>query len=97
MEHTGYDHCDGGIITSNLADYAVPVNAGIHSVDIHFIDRPDPCIDAHIGARGVDEITVTGFAPAIANAIYHATGRRLRKMPIPPDNHARQAALVRLV
>ena len=85
MEHTVYDHRDGGIITSNLADYAVPVNADIHSIDVHFIDKPDPYIDAQIGARGIGEITVTGVAPAIANAIYHATGRRIRELPITPD------------
>lgn len=85
MEHTVYDNRDGGIITSNLADYAIPVNADIHSIDVHFIDKPDPYIDAQIGARGVGEITVTGVAPAIANAIYHATGRRIRELPITPD------------
>jgi len=85
MEHTVYDTRDGGIVSSNLADYAVPVNADIHSIDVHFIDKPDPYIDAHIGARGIGEITATGVAPAIANAIYHATGRRIRELPITPD------------
>jgi xanthine dehydrogenase YagR molybdenum-binding subunit len=86
MEHTVYDHRDGGIITSNLADYAVPVNADVQAIDIHFIDKPDPYIDpVGIGARGVGEITVTGVAPAIANAIYHATGKRIRELPITPD------------
>jgi xanthine dehydrogenase YagR molybdenum-binding subunit len=85
MEHTVYDHRDGGIITSNLADYAMPVNADIHSIDVHFIDKPDPHIDPLIGARGVGEITVTGVAPAIANAIFHATGKRIRELPITPD------------
>jgi xanthine dehydrogenase YagR molybdenum-binding subunit len=86
MEHTAYDHRDGGIITSNLADYAVPVNADVHAIDIHFIDKPDPYIDpVGIGARGAGEIPITGAAPAIANAIYHATGKRLRELPITPD------------
>jgi xanthine dehydrogenase YagR molybdenum-binding subunit len=85
MEHTVYDNRDGGIINSNLADYAVPVNADIHSIDVHFIDKPDPYIDPFIGARGVGEITATGVAPAIANAIYHATGKRVRDLPITPD------------
>jgi xanthine dehydrogenase YagR molybdenum-binding subunit len=85
MEHTVYDNRDGGIINSNLADYAVPVNADIHSIDVHFIDKPDPYIDPFIGARGVGEITATGVAPAIANAIYHATGKRIRELPITPD------------
>ncbi|MGC2696231.1 MAG: xanthine dehydrogenase family protein molybdopterin-binding subunit [Candidatus Angelobacter sp.] len=85
MEHTVYDQRDGGIVNSNLADYAVPVNADIHSIEVHFIDKPDPYIDPFIGARGAGEITVTGVAPAIANAIYHATGKRLRELPITPD------------
>jgi xanthine dehydrogenase YagR molybdenum-binding subunit len=86
MEHTVYDHRDGGIITSNLADYAVPVNADVQSIDIHFIDKPDPYIDSvGIGARGAGEITITGVAPAIANALYHATGKRFRELPITPD------------
>jgi xanthine dehydrogenase YagR molybdenum-binding subunit len=86
MEHTVYDHRDGGIITSNLADYAVPVNADVHAIDIHFIDKPDPYIDpVGIGARGAGEITITGVAPAIANALYHATGKRIRELPITPD------------
>ena len=85
MEHTVYDHRDGGIVNSNLADYAVPVNADIHSIDVSFIDKPDPYIDPSIGARGAGEITVTGVAAAIANAIYHATGKRIRELPITPD------------
>jgi xanthine dehydrogenase YagR molybdenum-binding subunit len=86
MEHTVYDHRDGGILTSNLADYALPVNADVHSIDVHFIDKPDPYIDpVGIGARGTGEITITGVAPAIANAIYHATGKRIRELPITPD------------
>ncbi|HKV93905.1 MAG TPA: xanthine dehydrogenase family protein molybdopterin-binding subunit [Candidatus Angelobacter sp.] len=85
MEHTIYDQRDGGIITSNLADYALPVHADIHSIDVHFVDKPDPHIDPYIGARGVGEITITGVAAAVANAIYHATGKRTRELPITPD------------
>jgi len=85
MEHTVYDHRDGGIVNSNLADYAVPVNADIHSIEIDFIDKPDPYIDPYIGARGAGEITITGVAAAVANAIYHATGKRIRELPITPD------------
>jgi xanthine dehydrogenase YagR molybdenum-binding subunit len=86
MEHTVYDSRDGSIVTSNLADYAIPVNADTHSIDILFVDKPDPFIDSDgLGARGVGEITVTGVAPAIANAVYHATGQRIRDLPITPD------------
>jgi xanthine dehydrogenase YagR molybdenum-binding subunit len=86
MEHTVYDQRDGSIVNSNLADYAVPVNADIHSIDVSFIDKPDPYIDnLGIGARGVGEITVTGVAAALANAVYHATGKRIRDLPITPE------------
>ncbi len=86
MEHTIYDQRDGTVVNSNLADYAVPVNADIHSIDVSFIDKPDPYIDDQgMGARGVGEITVTGVAAAIANAVYHATGKRMRELPISPD------------
>ena len=86
MEHTVYDPRDGSIVTSNLADYAVPVNGDVHEIEVLFIDKPDPHIDTEgLGARGVGEITVTGVAAAIANAIYHATGKRLRDLPITPD------------
>jgi xanthine dehydrogenase YagR molybdenum-binding subunit len=86
MEHTVYDSRDGSIVTSNLADYAIPVNADTHLIEILFVDQPDPYIDSDgLGARGVGEITITGVAPAIANAVYHATGRRIRDLPITPD------------
>jgi xanthine dehydrogenase YagR molybdenum-binding subunit len=85
-EHTVYDRRDGSIVTSNLADYAIPVNADVPSLDVQFIDKPDPVIDPDgLGARGLGEITVTGVAPAIANAVYHATGKRIRDLPITPD------------
>src|SRR5262245_3127932 len=68
MEHTAYDRRDGGIVTSNLADYAVLVNADVHAIDIHFIDKPDLHIDSMgLGARGAGEIPITGVTPAIAN------------------------------
>ncbi len=93
MEHTIYDQRDGSIVNSNLADYAVPVNADINSIDVSFIDKPDPHIDdLGIGARGVGEITVTGVAAALANAVYHATGKRIRELPITPDKLLKLAA-----
>jgi xanthine dehydrogenase YagR molybdenum-binding subunit len=86
MEHTVYDDRDGSIVTSNLADYALPVNADVPRIDILFVDKPDPHIDDQgIGARGIGEITITGVAAAIANAVYHATGLRIRDLPITPD------------
>lgn len=84
LEHTVYDRKHGRVVTNNLADYAMPVNADIPDTDVTFLDYPDFVISP-IGARGVGEISITGVAPAIANAIYHATGRRVRDLPITPD------------
>ena len=84
LEHTVYDREHGRVVTNNLADYAVPVNADVPNVDVTFVEHPD-LIVSPLGARGVGEIGITGVAPAIANAIYHATGIRVRDLPITPD------------
>jgi xanthine dehydrogenase YagR molybdenum-binding subunit len=84
MEHTVYDPRTGRPVTDNLADYAVPVNADVASIEPYFIDRPDPHINA-LGCRGVGEIGITGVAAAVANAVFHATGKRVRDLPITPD------------
>jgi len=81
MEQTIYDKRKGAIVTNNLADYLMPVNADVPDIDVTFLDIPDFHISS-IGARGVGEITITGVAPAIANAVYHATGVRVRDLPI---------------
>jgi len=81
MEQTVYDNRNGGIVTDSLADYLVPVNADVPDIDVTFLDIPDFNISS-IGARGIGEITITGVAPAIANAVYHATGIRVRDLPI---------------
>ena len=83
-EHTVYDGVHGRVVTNNFADYLVPVNADIHDIDVAFIGKPDPYISS-LGARGVGEIGITGVVAAIANAVYHATGRRIRDLPITPD------------
>jgi xanthine dehydrogenase YagR molybdenum-binding subunit len=83
-EHTVYDPRTGRPVTDNLADYAVAVNADVPEIKVHFIDKPDPEINA-LGCRGIGEIAITGVAPGIANAIYHATGKRIRDLPITPD------------
>ena len=80
-EQTLYDKRDGSIVTDSLENYVVPVNADIPEIDVTFLDYPDYNISS-IGARGVGEITITGVAPAIANAVYHATGIRVRDLPI---------------
>jgi xanthine dehydrogenase YagR molybdenum-binding subunit len=84
LEHTVYDHLHGRVVTNNLADYAVPVNADIPEIDVSFVGDPDFIISP-VGARGIGEIGITGVAPAIANAVYHATGVRVRDLPITPD------------
>jgi xanthine dehydrogenase YagR molybdenum-binding subunit len=84
MEATEYDKRWGNPIMRTLADYHVPVNLDVPSVDVHFIGKPDPHISP-IGARGIGEIGITGVAAAIANAVFNATGRRLRDLPLTPD------------
>lgn len=84
MEHTVYDGRTGRPVTDNLADYLVPVNADIGSIEVHFVGEPDPVINT-LGCRGVGEIGITGAAAAVANAVYHATGKRIRDLPITPD------------
>jgi xanthine dehydrogenase YagR molybdenum-binding subunit len=84
MEKTEYDHRTGRVVTHDLASYLVPVHADMPTFDVQFIDKPDPVISP-IGSRGAGEIGITGFAAAITNAVYHATGRRFRDLPITPD------------
>ena len=84
MEETVLDPNNGRLVVRNLADYHVPVNADIGEIDVLFTDKPDPRISS-LGVRGVGEIGITGVAAAIANAIYHATGKRIRDLPITLD------------
>ena len=83
-EETLTDNRFGRFMTHNLADYHVPVNADVHAVDVIFIDEKDDEINP-LGVKGVGEIGIVGTAAAIANAIYHATGKRVRDLPITPD------------
>jgi xanthine dehydrogenase YagR molybdenum-binding subunit len=84
MEEAVIDARNARIVTDNLADYHVPVNADIPPVDVHFLEYPDTAFNP-LGARGVGEIGITGAAAAIANAVYHATGTRVRELPILPE------------
>lgn len=84
MEEGIIDHRYGRYINNNLADYHLPVAADMPEIDVHFIDKADPVIDP-MGAKGLGEIGLIGFTAAIANAVYHATGKRIRKLPITPD------------
>lgn len=84
LEDTQVDSRNGRIMNANLADYHVPVNADIGEIDVSAIDNPDPELDS-LGAHGIGEIGITGTGAASANAIFHATGKRIRGLPITPD------------
>jgi xanthine dehydrogenase YagR molybdenum-binding subunit len=83
-EETEVDWRYGRIANANLADYHVPVNADIGEIDASALDIPDYKLDS-VGARGLGEIGITGTGAAISNAIFHATGKRVRDLPITPD------------
>ncbi len=80
-EETEVDPRFGGWLNNDLADYVVPVNADIGDINVGFVDRPDPLLNS-IGSKGLGEVAMAGAAAAVANAVYHATGRRIRRMPI---------------
>jgi xanthine dehydrogenase YagR molybdenum-binding subunit len=85
LEATIPDEVTGRIVNPNLADYHVAVHADTPPVfDIDFINEPDPHMP-DLGARGIGEIGITGAPAAVANAVYHATGKRVRDLPITPD------------
>ncbi|HEV8184731.1 MAG TPA: molybdopterin cofactor-binding domain-containing protein, partial [Chthoniobacterales bacterium] len=84
LEETAYDPQTGLPVIRNLADYHVPTNADIPQIDVHFVGEPDFAFSP-IGARGMGEIGITGIAAAVANGVYHATGKRVRDLPITPD------------
>ena len=81
LEETIYDHRTGEPINSNFADYMVATHADSPSIDVHFLEIPDPVLNLY-GARGIGEIGLAGIAPAMTAAVYHATGIRVRELPI---------------
>jgi xanthine dehydrogenase YagR molybdenum-binding subunit len=81
FEHTIYDPQNGAPINSSLADYVMTVNADAPPIDVHFLDFPDKEIN-ELGARGIGEIGLTGIASAITAAVHHATGVRVRELPV---------------
>ncbi len=85
FEHTSYDRQSGAPINSNLADYIVAVNADAPPIDVHFLDFPDKEIN-ELGARGIGEIGLAGVAAGITAAVYHATGIRVRELPVQIGN-----------
>jgi xanthine dehydrogenase YagR molybdenum-binding subunit len=87
-EETLLDHELGRIMNANIAEYHVPVNADVHDIEVIFVDEPDAIINP-LGIKGVGEIGIVGVAAAIANAVYHATGKRVRDLPITIDKLSR--------
>ena len=83
-EESLLDHRLGRFMTHHLADYHVPVNADVHDIEVIFVDEPDDTIN-RLGIKGLGEIGIVGVAAANANAVYHATGKRVRDLPITLD------------
>ena len=83
-EESMMDHRFGRFMNHNLADYHVPVNADVHDIEVMFLEEHDEHVNP-IGVKGVGEIGVVGTAAAIGNAVYHATGKRIRDLPITLD------------
>ena len=83
-EETLYDHRFGRVMNANIAEYHVPVNADIHDINVIFVDEPDEKVNP-LGIKGLGEIGIVGVAAAVANAVYHATGKRVRDLPITLD------------
>jgi xanthine dehydrogenase YagR molybdenum-binding subunit len=84
FEETAIDGRYGRAVNGNLAEYHVPTNADIQSIDVQIVDEDDPHVNP-LGAKGIGEIGITGVGAAIANAVYHATGKRVRDLPITLD------------
>src|SRR4029077_14076656 len=81
LEETHVDPRTGRYLNADLAEYHVPVNADVGTIDVHFVDEKDANVNP-IGVKGAGEIGITGVAASIANAVYHATGKRIRDLPI---------------
>lgn len=81
FEETHYDPRYGAPVNGNLADYLMVTHADAPDVDVTFLDYPDTALNEY-GARGVGEIGLVGVAPAITAAVYHATGKRIRSLPV---------------
>jgi xanthine dehydrogenase YagR molybdenum-binding subunit len=84
QEATEIDHRFGRIMNPNLQHYHVPVNADIHMIETMFVEEDDLIVNP-LGVKGMGELGMVGIPAAIANAVFHATGRRIRELPITPD------------
>src|SRR5215210_3846522 len=84
QEATEIDHRYGRIMNPNLQHYHVPVNADVHEIETLFVEEDDRVVNP-LGVKGMGELGMVGIPAAIANAVFHATGRRVRELPITPD------------
>jgi xanthine dehydrogenase YagR molybdenum-binding subunit len=84
LEDAVMDHRFGRYITKDLADYHVPVHADVPNIEVFFVNKPDYIVDP-LGTKGIGEIAIIGVAPAITNAIFNATGKRIRQLPVTLD------------
>ncbi|MFC0252175.1 xanthine dehydrogenase family protein molybdopterin-binding subunit [Massilia consociata] len=84
-EESFTDHRFGRFMNHNYAEYHVATNADVHDIEVIFADEDDRVVSRQLGAKGVGEIGIVSTSAAIANAIFHATGRRIRSTPITPD------------
>jgi xanthine dehydrogenase YagR molybdenum-binding subunit len=84
QEATEIDHRYGRIMNPNLQHYHVPVNADIHEIETMFVEEDDTVVNP-LGVKGMGELGMVGIPAAIANAVFHATGKRIRDLPITPD------------
>jgi xanthine dehydrogenase YagR molybdenum-binding subunit len=84
MEEGVIDHRYGRWVNNNFGDYHVPVNADVPHIEVAFVNKPDPVLNPQ-GSKGIGEVGMVGFAAAVANAVYNATGKRIRELPITAD------------
>lgn len=84
LEETRVDAESGRIVNANLTDYLLPVNADVPEIATIVVDAPD-LITTPLGFKGIGELPMVGVAAAIGNAVYHATGKRIRDLPIRLD------------
>lgn len=84
MEETVMDHKFGRYMNHNFGEYHVPVNADIHDIDVLFVEEEDDIVN-QLGVKGIGEVGMLGVAAAVANAVFHATGKRVRDLPVMID------------
>ena len=84
LEETEWDEALGRVANGTIAEYLLPVNADLHELDALFVEGRDEHLNP-LGTKGAAELGLCGVAPAIANAVWHATGKRVRELPITPD------------